>query len=138
MALKIYTKGERVLRAETMAIDARELRCGRDVGQFAKTATKLKEILERFLETLCCLDRCFVSADWLEELSSPSNVGTTQVGGIDFNRPRMRWVARAFLALAVRPGGFTASQLAEQVRGQRAAVDPGYGPRQAAYDLQKF
>jgi hypothetical protein len=39
MALKIYTKGERVLRAEAMAIDARELRCGRDVGQFAKTAT---------------------------------------------------------------------------------------------------
>ena len=92
MALKIYTKGERVLRAEAMATDARELRCGRDVGQFAKTATKLKEILERFLETLCCLDRCFVSADWLEELSSPSKVGTTQVGGIDFNRPRMRWV----------------------------------------------
>jgi hypothetical protein len=91
MALKIYTKGERLLRAEGMAIDARELRCGRDVGQFAKTATRLKEILERFLETLCCLDRCFVSADWLEELSSPSKVGTTQVGGIDFNRPRSRW-----------------------------------------------
>jgi hypothetical protein len=138
MALKIYTKGERVLRAEAMALDARELRCGRDVGQFAKTATKLKEILERFLETLCCLDRCFVSADWLEELSSPSKVGTTQVGGIDFNRPRMRRVARALLALSVRPGGFTASQLAQHVRGQSTGVDSQYGPRQAAYDLQKF
>jgi hypothetical protein len=138
MALKIYTKGERVLRAEAMATDARELRCGRDVGQFAKTATTLKEIPERFLETLCCLDRCFVSADWLDELSSPSTVGTTQVGGIDFNRPRMRWVARALLALSVRPGGFTASQLAKQVRGQSGGVDSQYGPRQAAYDLQKF
>jgi hypothetical protein len=138
MALKIYTKGERVLRAEAMAIDARELRCGRDVGQFAKTATKLKEILERFLETLRCLDRCFVSADWLEELSSPSKVGTTRVGGIDFNRPRMRWAARALLALSVRPGGFTASQLAQHVRGQSSGVDSQYGPRQAAYDLQKF
>ena len=138
MALKIYTKGERVLRAEAMAIDARGLRCGRDVGQFAKTATKLKEILERFLETLCCLDRCFVSADSLDELSSPSKAGTTQVGGIDFNRPRMRWVARALLALSVRPGGFTASQLAQHVRGQGSGVDSQYGPRQAAYDLQKF
>jgi hypothetical protein len=36
MALKIYTKGKRVLCAEAMAIDARELRCGRDVGQFAE------------------------------------------------------------------------------------------------------
>jgi hypothetical protein len=108
------------------------------VGQFAKTATKLKEILERFLETLCCLDRCFVSADWLEELSSPSKVGTTQVGGIDFNHPRMRRVARALLALSVRPGGFTASQLAQHVRGQSTGVDSQYGPRQAAYDLQKF
>jgi len=47
-------------------------RNAQDMGQFAKTATKLKEILERFLETLCCLDCCFVSADWLEELASPS------------------------------------------------------------------
>ena len=129
---------ERVLTAEAMSIDTRELRCGRDVGQLAKTATRLKEILERFLETLCCLDRCFVSADWLEELSSPSKVGTTQVGGIDLNRPRMRWVARALLALSVRPGGFTASQLAQHVRGQTSGLDSPYGPRQAAYDLQKF
>jgi len=50
----------------------------------------------------------------------------------------MRWVARALLALSVQPGGFTASQLAQHVRGQTSGVDSLYGPRQAAYDLQKF
>jgi len=49
----------------------------------------------------------------------------------------MRWVARALLALCVRPGGFTASQLAQHVRSQSSGVDSQYGPREAAYDLQK-
>ena len=66
VALKIYTKGEPVLRAEAMANDARELRCGRDIGQFAKAVTKLREILERFLEALSWMDQCFVSEDVLE------------------------------------------------------------------------
>jgi len=65
VALKIYTKGERVLRAEGMASDARELRCGRDIGQFAEAVTKLREILEHFLEALSCMDECFVSGEFL-------------------------------------------------------------------------
>src|SRR5690349_19473168 len=35
----------------------------------------------------------------------------------------MRWVARALLALSVRPGGFTTSQLAQHVRGQTSGLD---------------
>src|SRR5437867_6267772 len=42
------------------------------------------------------------------------SVGQTKVGGIDFNKPRIRWVADAVLALS-SVGGFTASQLAHQV-----------------------
>lgn len=107
IALKIYTKGERVLRAETMASDARELRCGRDIGQFAKAVTKLRKILERFLEALSCMDQCFVSGDILENLSLSSKVGAVRVGGIDMNCARMRKVARALLALSAQPFGFT-------------------------------
>jgi hypothetical protein len=93
VALKIYTKGERVLRAEAMASDARELRCGRDIGQFATAATKLKEILEYFLEALSCVDQCFVSGDVLEDLSASSKIAKTRVSGIDMNTSRMRKVA---------------------------------------------
>ena len=138
VALKIYTKGERVLRAEVMASDTRELRCGRDIRQFATTATKLKDILERFLEALSCVDRCFVSRDVLQDLSAPTKIGETRVSGIDINSSRMRKVARALLALSVRPGGFTSSQVAEHVREQKGGGSPSYGPRQASYDLRKF
>lgn len=138
VALKIYTKGERVLRAEAMASDARELRCGRDVGQFAKAVTKLREILERFLESLSCMDECFVSADVLNNLSLPSQVGALRVGGVDMTCPRMRKVARALLALSAQPCGFTCAQLAAHVQGQNGVDGTRYGLRQAAYDLQKF
>ena len=138
VALKIYTKGERVLRAEAMASDARELRCGRDIGQFAKAVTKLREILERFLEALSCMDECFVSGEVLDNLSLPSQVGALRVGGIDMNCPRMRRVGRALLALSAQPFGFTCAQLAAHVQGQNSNGKPRYGPRQAAYDLQKF
>src|SRR4051812_21693995 len=107
IALKIYTKGERVLRAEAMASNTRELRCGRDVKQFAQAARKLKEILERFLEALSCLDGCFVSQDVLAQWSHSSQVGAQRVGSLNFEQPRMRRVARAVLALSVQPGGFT-------------------------------
>jgi hypothetical protein len=138
VALKIYTKGERVLRTEAMATDTRCLSCGRDIGRFAAAASTLKKMLERFLNVLNCMDRCFVGPDTLEELSSPSKVGTARTGGIDLNRPRMRCMARAILALSIKPSGFSASQVAEHVRAQDATGNSEYGSRQAAYDLQKF
>jgi hypothetical protein len=65
-------------------------------------------------------------------------VGKTKVGGIDFNKPRMRWVASAVLALAGSPDGFTASQLAERVRIHSRDKQFQYGPRRAAHDLKKL
>jgi hypothetical protein len=138
VALKIYTKGERVLRAEAMASDTRELRCGRDIGQFATAATKLKDILERFLKALSCGDRCFVSRDVLQDLSAPTKIGETRVSGIDMNSSRMRKVTRALLALSVMPGGFTSSQVAKHVREQKGDGSSSYGLRQASYDRRKL
>jgi len=70
------------------------------------------------MASLSCIDACFISDETLliEQLPVPSQVGKTTVGEIDFNKPRMRRVAPAVLALAPAPGGFTASQLARQVR----------------------
>ena len=63
-------------------------------------------------------------------------VGRSVVGGIDLNKPRLRHVAEAVIALSASPDGFTASTLAAQVR---ALGNPSaYGPRQAAYDLKKL
>jgi hypothetical protein len=81
---------------------------------------------------------CFIAEETLEQLPAPTLVGKTKVGGIDFNKARMLWVAQAVLALSPLPGGFTASQLAEQVRRLSQHDISQYGPRRAAYDLKKL
>ena len=138
LTLKIYTKGERVLRIEAMAHNVKELDCGRSMEKFPRIVRELKSILERFLQALSCIDPCFIPDDTWERLPEPSTVGKTRVGGIDFNKQRMRRVAEAVLALAWRPGGFTASELAAQVAESHRQPETGYGPRQAAYDLKKL
>ena len=138
LTLKIYTKGERVLRIEAMAHNTIELDCGRSLENFPEIVSRLINILERFMDALSCIDQCFIADETLEQLPAPSQVGKTKVGGIDFNRPRMRWVAEAVLALSPSPGGFTASQLAHQVRAQSGQSESEYGPRRAAYDLKKL
>ena len=123
---------------EAIAHDTQKLDCGRSLEKFPRIVSELKSILERFLDALSCIDQCFIADATLEQLPTPSQVGKTKVGGIDFNQARMRWVAEAVLALAPSPGGFTASELARQVRSTSGQSESEYGPRRAAYDLKKL
>src|SRR5437016_2447930 len=138
LTLKIYTKGERVLRIEAIAHNTQELNCGRSLEKFPRIVSELKSILERFMDALSCIDQCFISDETLEQLPAPVQLGKTRVGGIDFNKPRMRWVAQAVLALSPSSNGFTASELAQQVRTLNRQSESDYGPRRAAYDLKKL
>jgi hypothetical protein len=65
-------------------------------------------------------------------------VGKAKVGGIDFNKERMRWAGQAVLALAASTGSFTASGLAQQVCSAIGQAFSQYNPRHAAYDLKKL
>ncbi|MCC7155609.1 MAG: hypothetical protein IT161_13620 [Bryobacterales bacterium] len=138
LTLKIYTKGERVLRIETVVHNTKELRCGRSLRYFPEIVIEAKGILERFMNALSCIDQCFIADRMLEQLPAPSQVGKTMVGGIDLNKPRMRWVIEALIALSPSPGGFTASELASRVRVLSQQRESEYGPRRAAYDLKKL
>lgn len=138
LTLKIYTKGERVLRIEAVAHDTRELRCGRSLANFDRLLTKLRNILQRFMDALSCIDQCFIADDFLEQLPAPSRLGKTKVGGIDINQPRLRRVAEAIITLSASPHGFTASQLAGQVRALSKRSVSEYHPRRASYDLKKL
>ena len=138
LTLKIYTKGERVLRIEAMAHNTQALGCRRSLEEFPRILGDLKAILERFLDALSCVDQCFIGGETLDTLPLPSPVGQTQVAGIDLNKPRTRWVAEAILALALAPRGFTTSDLARQVQRQGGQAASSYTARRAAYDLKKF
>jgi len=140
LTLKIYTKGERVLRIEVVVHNTEELQCGRSLEKFPQIVVQAKEILERFMNALSCIDQCFIADSMLDELPTPSRVGTTKVGGIDLNKPRMRWVVEAVIALclSLSPQGFTASELARQVRMLSNQAEGQYDARRAAYDLKKL
>src|SRR5215469_480826 len=138
LTLKIYTKGERVLRIEAVAHNTQELKCGRSLDKFPEVVSRLKAILERFADALSCIDQCFIADDMLEQLPLATQVGKTFVGGIDLNKARMRHVVEALIALSPSPNGFTASDLAARVRAS-SKLDPlAYSPRHAAYDLKKL
>jgi len=130
-----------VLRIEVVVHNTKQLRCGYSLEKFPRILIQARDILERFMDALSCIDQCFIADSMLEDLPAPSSVGKTKVGGIDLNKARMRWVAEALIALCVSPSesqGFTASELARQVRLLSNQSESEYGPRRAAYDLKKL
>ena len=138
LTVKMYSKGECVLRIEAIAHNTVELRCGKVIDRFPKITESLKAILERFLCVLRWVDVSFIGAGTLETWPLPSKVGLTRMAGVDVNQPRMRVVMEALIALSTSPRGFTASELAAKVREILKDSDPHYHPRQASYDLKKF
>jgi hypothetical protein len=105
LTLKIYTKGERVLRIKVVAHNTRELKCARSLENFPEGVSRSKAILKRFADALSCIDHCFIADDLLERLPLASRVGKTVVvglqptdlirGGTDLNNQRMRHVIEA-------------------------------------------
>jgi len=138
LTLKVYTKGERVLRIEVMVHNTKELRCGRLLERFSTIVTRLQQILGQFLNNVYAMDAAFVADATLDELPHPSQVGKTRVGGIDVNKPRTRAVLTAALSLACSPNGFSARQFAAAVQSMHSSTDPHYDARRASYDLKKL
>lgn len=134
--LKVYTKGERILRIEAMAHNARDLRCRLGASYFPEAVAVLRTMVERFVEVLDCLDSAFVDTGLLDALPEPGQLGAVHVGGIDLNRPRARAVMQAVLALSPSPTGFTATDLAAKVR--ESLGDERYSRSRASYDLRKL
>lgn len=138
LTVKCYDKGERVLRIEAIAHDAKALGCGRDVSRFVDMVGALRGMVVRFLDVLHCVDIGCIDAGLLEALPDGSRVGRSRVGGVDINRPRMRAVLRAVTALSAKPDGFRARDVAAKVRDLTGWTEERYGTRRASYDLKKL
>jgi len=124
LTLKAYTKGEHVLRFEAIVHNTKALGCGRVVAKFPQIVARLHNMVEGFFTTLHAMDQAFVPDDTLEHLPIPSVMGNTRVGGIDLNKPRLRTVRAAVLALAPAPQGFRVADVAAQVQAMPARA-PG-------------
>src|SRR5207253_10856177 len=80
LTLKIYTKGERVLRIEAIVQNTRALPCNRSLPHFPTIVALLRSMVERFLNALQGLDVCFIADDTLEQLPLSSQVGQNAGG----------------------------------------------------------
>ncbi|MGA7879400.1 MAG: hypothetical protein WBL40_00540, partial [Terrimicrobiaceae bacterium] len=137
LTLKIYDKGERVLRVEAIVHNVKDLRCGSILEKLPIMLAKLQRMTIDFLNVLQAAHCSFLEERLLDTLPQPTRTGSRRLAGIDLQKPRMRTVTEAVLALAPKPGGFTAKDLARKVNESNGAA-LAYTSRQAAYDLSKL
>jgi len=138
LTIKMYSKGERVLRIEVIVHNTKQLRCRKRIDRFPQIIALLMDILERFLKVLRGIDVSFIDNGRLDTWPLASKVGQTRVGGVDVNRPRMRAVMEGVIALSTHPRGFSASDLAGRVKEILGNSVPDYHARHASYDLKKL
>jgi len=136
--LKMYTKGEHVLRIEAVVHNVRATRWNRSLPNLPDIVSRLREMLNQFLEVVYCVAVSYIADTTLETLPTPSRVGRARVGGIVINNPRMRAVIEAVTNLAAAPNGFRASDIAARVREITGYSKDTYTSRKAAYDLKKL
>ena len=138
LTLKMYTKGERVLRCEVIVHNVRKLKHGNGLARWVAVVAHLHEVLNRFLEVVQCADSATLDDGTYESLPEPSAVGVARVAGIDMASARMAAVMDAVVALSTQPGGFSSGDLAIKVQERLGVSAEEYQPRQAAYDLKKL
>jgi hypothetical protein len=138
LTLKMYTKGERVLRCEVIVHNVRKLKQGNSLARWVPVVTHLNEVLDRFLEVVQCADSATLDDGAYESLPEPSAVGAARVAGINLASARMAAVMDAVVGLSMQPGGFSSGDLAIKVQERLGVAAGDYQPRHAAYDLKKL
>jgi hypothetical protein len=138
LTLKMYTKGERVLRVEVIVHNVRKLKQGNGLARWVRVVTHLNEVLDRFLKVVQCADSATLDDGTYESLPEPSALGAARVAGINLASARLAAVMDAVVGLSTQPGGFSSGDLASKVQETLRVSAEDYQPRQAAYDLKKL
>ncbi|MGH7751349.1 MAG: hypothetical protein ACREN5_00905, partial [Gemmatimonadales bacterium] len=138
LTLKLYDKGARVLRIEVIVHHVKALRCGKRLEKLSIMLAELQRIVIDFLNVVQAAHISSLDAGALDALPQPTYRGTQRLAGVDIQKPRMRAVIAAVLALAPKPGGFTVGEVAEKTQTLLGPGASPYTPRHAAYDLRKL
>ena len=136
--VKIYDKGERVLRFEVTVHNTKELRCGRMLECWPELIGKMQGVMDRFMNTVRAADHAFIGGEVFDSLPLPVLMKGSSVSGINMESQRMRAVIFSVMALATAPEGFTARELATKVQHENGWNDKSYCVKRASYDLRKL
>ena len=138
LTLKIYDKGERVLRIEVVVHNAKELRCGKVLEKLPVLLERMNGILVRFLDTVQAAHVAFLDEGTFDAWNEPTARGSRRLAGIDLNKVRNRHALNAVVELSTQPNGFSLDQLTTVVRARSGWSADQYSTRNAAYDLAKL
>jgi DNA-binding transcriptional ArsR family regulator len=136
--LKLYDKGERLLRVEMVVHNAKALKQKRGLPNLGVVAETMRQTLNRFMGIVQVAHVACVDVGVYRSLSEPKHLGKQRMAGIQITNARMRSVMDGVLALSSCPEGFTLEQLGQQVRERMGWNRGKYDRRQAAYDLKKL
>ena len=138
LTLKMYDKGDRVLRVEVIVHNIEELRCGKRLEKLPGMLQRLEQMVVGFLGVVQAAHLSFVDGQQLD--AWPRRVCGVCGARREWicKKPRMRAVAEAVITLGAQPEGFSAADLAERVRVQKGRPMASYAARKAAYDLRKL
>ena len=136
LTLKVYTKGERVLRFEAIVHNTKELRCGRLLSGFPRSPSAT-DLLEQFLNNLYCMDASFQRGNPGSARDSLASRPDSD-GWYGCEQARTRAVLSAVLALACSPDGFTTGQVAKPSIDAPGNRFQAMVPAASAADLGNF
>ena len=106
LTLKLYDKGARVLRVEAIAHNVKGLRCGKSIEKLPIMLAALQRMVIDFLNVVQAAHLSYLPERILDRLAAPTQRGRRRLAGVDLQNPRIRAVAKTFLALAPKPRGF--------------------------------
>lgn len=72
LTIKMYSKGEQVLRIKILVYNTKQLRFGKRIDRFPQITASLKEILDRFVKVLRSVDVSFIDNERLYTWPLPS------------------------------------------------------------------
>src|SRR5215510_2895543 len=124
LTLKMYDKGDRVLRVEIIVNNIEELRCGKRLEKLPGMLERLQAMVVAFLGVVQAAHLSFVDGQQLDALAAPSVRGVRRTAGVDLQND-----AGSFLEPATRGIG--------PVRAPAVNLDLGLIHWQTEYALEK-
>lgn len=103
LTLKMYDKGERVLRIELIVNNTSELRCGKGLEKLPAVLQRSQQMIVEFLGVVQAAHSSFLPGKQLDALVTPTCKGQKRLAGVDIQKARMRAAAQAVIALAAQP-----------------------------------
>lgn len=138
LTVKLYDKGERTLRAEVVVHNAKELKCKRSIDSFAEIVKKLQSMMNDFMDNLFYAHVSMLNDGSLQQLVSPTRKGESRLAGVDINKDRTQAIMETVLALSIKPGGYSISDVAAKMKEKIGNKYGEYSARKAAYDISKL